>query len=159
MILPTSHRLNMSIWCRVMSPVKGPSHHILLKLVQLCWYRNLFQFFQVLQLLKFYWLTGSGKLRRTTLSNFVEIRQTVAEILRFFDSATWRPSRSWGLEFVEFYWLIGSGDLRRIIVSSKSLNPLRICDYYRRQPVAILDLFCRPIWITPKEYFAFSVTV
>jgi len=36
-------------------------------------------------MLKFYWLTGSGEPRYITVPNFVEIGQSVVEILRFFD--------------------------------------------------------------------------
>ena len=46
----------------------------------------------IFETVKFYWLLGSRLSRRICMPNFVQISQSTAKILRFFDFSRWRPS-------------------------------------------------------------------
>jgi len=61
---------------------------------------------------KFYWQIWAVGSRR--MPNFVQICQSVAETLRFFDFSRWRPPPSWIFEIAKFYWLFGWWGLRCI---------------------------------------------
>jgi len=63
---------------------------------------------------KFYWLLGLRGSRRISMPNFVQIGQSVAEILRFFDFSRWRRPPSWIVEFTKFHWLTVARWPRRI---------------------------------------------
>jgi len=70
---------------------------------------------------EFYRLTGSRGSKRTSMPNIVNICQSVAKILRFFDflkTAAADPPPSWIVEFSKFYWLTVSGGIRRVTVPS-----------------------------------------
>jgi len=58
---------------------------------------------------KFYWLLGLRGSRCISMPNFVQIGQSAAAILRFFDLKRWRRPPSWIVELTKFYWLSVSG--------------------------------------------------
>jgi len=56
------------------------------------------------------------------LPNFVQIGQSVAKILRFFNFSRWRPPPSWIIEIVNFYLFTVTGVPRRITVTKFCQN-------------------------------------
>jgi len=66
------------------------------------------------------------------MPNFVQIGQSVAKILKYFDFSRWRPPLSWTVEFAKFYWLTVSGGPRRITVPNFvniDRSVARYCDF------------------------------
>jgi len=96
---------------------------------------------------KFYLKRRSGALRYITMPNFVEIGQSIMEILQFFDFSKCPPLPSRFFEFVTFYWLKRSRLLRCNIKPNFvkiGANPLqRYCYFsiFKMVAAAILDLF------------------
>jgi len=78
----------------------------------------------------------SGERRRITIPNFVEIGQSVVNILRFFDFSRWRLPPCWIFVIMNFYLLTVSGGPRCITVPNfiQSVVPLlKYCDFLNFQ--------------------------
>jgi len=76
---------------------------------------------------EFLFADGILRPRRITISNFVKIGCSFAEILRFFEFSRWPPPPSWIFEIAKFYWLLESrlSYASACQISSKSVNRLR----------------------------------
>jgi len=63
------------------------------------------------------------------MPNFVEIGQSVAKILRFFDFSRWRLPIYGIDQFAQLYWWTVSGERRRITVPNFIILLRRYCDF------------------------------
>jgi len=100
----------------------------------------------IFKIVKFYLLTVCRGPSCVTVSNFVKIGHSVAEIL-FFEFSRWPSPPSWIFEILKFYWLFGSSGMRRIStpnfveINQSVAKILRFFHFSRWRPSAILDLF------------------
>ena len=112
----------------------------------------------------FYLLTVSRGPRRTTVSNFIKIGRSFAEILRFFKFSRWRPPPFCVLEIAKFYWIFGSRRRSRISmpnfvrIGQSVVKILRFFDFSSWRPSSILDLFGAYL-DQVSEYLGVSITL
>jgi len=93
-------------------------------------------------------LRRSGGSRHITMQNFVEISPSKhSKNIVIFRFSKWPLLLFWIFEIAKFYWLTGSRGSRRISVPNivnicpSVAKMLRLFDFSRRWPSAILDLF------------------